>query len=98
MGSPIIASADGVVTIAIYSTEFAGNWVEVQHEDEDKKKWLTRYMHVSQLNVIRGQEVRQGDVIGAVGNSERSIDPHLHFEILFNGSKPADPLEYIFQN
>ena len=54
----------------------------------------TRYGHMSQLNVVPGQQVRKGDVIGFVGSTGRSTGPHLHYEIRINGSAidPASSL------
>lgn len=92
-GQPIIASADGKVLISVYSRT-AGNFVKMQHIDPDGNVWYTRYLHMSQLNVSEGDEVMQGDVIGAVGNTGRSTGPHLHFEMYY-GNQIVDPFSYI---
>jgi murein DD-endopeptidase MepM/ murein hydrolase activator NlpD len=45
----------------------------------------TRYGHMSGLNVMAGQHVRKGDVIGYVGSTGRSTGPHVHYEVRING-------------
>ncbi len=88
-GTPIIAPADGIVTMA-GKTKGYGNFVVINHENNI----VTRYGHLRDIFVKRGQMVRRGDVIGTVGNTGRSTGPHLHFEILVNG-KAVNPKDYI---
>ena len=52
---------------------------------EDEKGYQSRYAHCSSLSVTAGQEVKRGDVIGAVGNTGNSTGPHLHLEIMLDG-------------
>lgn len=77
-GTPIRASASGIVTFAAMGWNGAyGNVVFIKHPNGTE----TRYAHMSRLNTSTGAEVSQGDVIGYVGSTGRSTGPHLHFEI-----------------
>lgn len=78
-GDPVFASADGVVVIARTSGYNGGYglYVAIKHPNGTQ----TVYGHMSRVNVSVGQRVKQGEVIGAVGNTGRSTGPHLHFEI-----------------
>lgn len=94
MGKPIISAADGEVMQVNRSDNVAGNNVRIRHYDSEGNEWQTRYCHMSQISVAVGQQVSQGDVIGAVGSTGRSTGPHLHFEIKFEGQL-IDPYPYI---
>lgn len=92
-GQPIIASADGEVTQVVFSNGAAGYYVRIKHFDDDGNLWETRYLHMSRITARVGQYVRQGDVIGSVGNTGVGTGAHLHFEILFEG-QALDPMSY----
>ncbi len=79
VGTPIVASAGGTVVIAKSSGYNGGYglYVAIKHSNGTQ----TLYGHMSQVNVAVGQQVNQGEVIGAVGNTGRSTGPHVHFEI-----------------
>lgn len=94
MGKPIISAADGEVIQVNRSNNAAGHNVRIRHLDEEGNEWQSRYCHMSQISVLVGQQVSQGDVIGAVGNTGRSTGPHLHFELKFEGQL-LDPYRYI---
>lgn len=79
-GSPIIATSDGVVNTSGWSGGY-GLLVALDHG----AGLQTRYGHMSRLNVVGGQAVRKGDVIGYVGSTGMSTGPHLHYEIRVNG-------------
>ena len=79
-GTPVVVAADGVVLGAAYHNEF-GNLVEVDHGDG----LLSRYAHLSRMNVKVGQMLRRGELIGAVGSTGRSTGSHLHFEVRMFG-------------
>lgn len=81
VGTPIIASAAGVVSRSGWDSQY-GNVVEVSHAEGFK----TRYAHASQLLVRVGQTVKRGDVIAKVGNTGRSTGPHLHYEVIKAGA------------
>ncbi|WP_414579115.1 peptidoglycan DD-metalloendopeptidase family protein [Anabaena sp. CCY 9402-a] len=86
-GTPIVAAASGTVTFAGFGTSLNqlngyGNVVNIDHGGG----WLTRYAHLSKVNVVNGQTVSQGQKIGEVGNSGASRGNHLHWEVRKNGS------------
>lgn len=80
VGTPIVASAAGVVSVAEYHPEY-GNMVEIDHGNE----LATRYAHASRLLVSVGTVVKRGQRIALVGNTGRSTGPHLHFEVRYRG-------------
>jgi murein DD-endopeptidase MepM/ murein hydrolase activator NlpD len=86
MGTPIGASRGGVVRKVGNQPNGAGNYVEIDHGGG----WVTKYFHMSKINVTEGQKVKSGFEIGGVGNSGRSTGPHLHFEVWKDG-KAVDP-------
>jgi len=80
MGTPIVATADGIVEFAGYNKGGYGNLVVLSHNFGFK----TAYGHMQdRLNVKSGVFVKKGDVIGYLGNSGRSTGPHLHYEVKF---------------
>lgn len=88
-GTPIYATADGVVTFAGWQSGY-GRLVKIQHEFGIE----TRYAHQSKLLVKVGQRVSRGEQIGAMGNSGRSTGTHLHYEVRVNG-RAVNPMTYI---
>ena len=88
-GTPIHATADGVVTHAGWQSGY-GRLVKIQHEFGIE----TRYAHQSKLFVKVGQRVSRGQKIGAMGNTGRSTGTHLHYEVRVGG-KPVNPMIYI---
>jgi murein DD-endopeptidase MepM/ murein hydrolase activator NlpD len=87
-GTPVIAAGDGVVEVLGRKGGF-GNYVRLRHSNG----YGSAYAHLSKFakTLKSGDRVRQGDVIGYVGNTGRSTGSHLHFEILRHG-KQVDPL------
>jgi murein DD-endopeptidase MepM/ murein hydrolase activator NlpD len=79
-GTPIVAAASGVVTVAEYHAQY-GHMVEIDHGND----LLTRYAHASVLHVKVGDVVRRGHRIADVGSTGRSTGPHLHFEVRHRG-------------
>ena len=87
-GADILASKSGTVTKSRYNGGY-GYMVEIDHGDGTK----TRYAHCSKLIYKEGSYVTRGTVIAKVGNSGNSSGPHLHFEILVNGTQ-VNPENY----
>ncbi|MFM1869856.1 MAG: hypothetical protein RLY99_600 [Pseudomonadota bacterium] len=92
IGTPIIASAAGVVSRSGWDSQY-GNVIEINHTEGFK----TRYAHASQLLVRVGQTVNRGDVIAKVGNTGRSTAPHLHYEVIKAGAH-INPLNMFPKN
>jgi len=93
IGTPIYATADGkVVTVDVKFSGY-GKLVEIDHGFGYK----TRYAHMHDFAVRAGQQVRRGDLIGYVGNTGLSTAPHLHYEVLINGSQ-VDPVHYFYND
>ena len=88
-GTPIYATADGVVTHATWQSGY-GLMVKIRHEFGVE----TRYAHNSKIFVKKGQRVSRGDKIAAMGNTGRSTGTHLHYEIRVDG-KAINPMIYI---
>ena len=76
MGSPVMATADGIVNVAGWSGGY-GLLIQIDHGGAVE----TRYAHLSQLAVASGQSVKRGQIIGFVGSTGRSTGPHLHYEV-----------------
>ncbi len=90
-GTPIIATADGVVT----ESQFRGgngNYVKIKHN----RTYATQYLHMSKRAVKKGQRVRQGQVIGYVGSTGLATGPHVCYRFWENG-KQVDALRKNFR-
>jgi murein DD-endopeptidase MepM/ murein hydrolase activator NlpD len=88
-GTPVRASADGLVTAAGRMAGY-GAMIQLVHGFG----MSTRYGHLSRVMVTPGQRVRRGDVIGLVGSTGRSTGPHLHYEV-FRAGAQVDPRKYL---
>jgi murein DD-endopeptidase MepM/ murein hydrolase activator NlpD len=86
MGAPIVAAADGQVVRAGWAGGY-GRQVRIAHEGG----LTTSYSHMSRIVAGEGGLVRRGELIGYVGSSGLSTGPHLHYEVLRNGT-PVNPL------
>ena len=84
MGTPIMASGDGVVLKAAWCGG-GGNCVKIKHNSS----YSTVYAHMSKFanGIRKGKRVRQGQIIGYVGSTGKSTGPHLHYEVIHNGKK-----------
>ncbi len=90
MGNAIYASASGVVVYAGWNNYGYGLMVVIDHGDG----WQTLYAHMSQVNVVCGQAVFQGNVIGGVGSTGNSSGPHLHFEMQHDTFGRVNPYNF----
>ena len=88
-GTAVRASCGGTVVSAGWSGGYR-NCITIRHPDGKQ----TRYGHLSKILVSAGQKVDQGQKIALSGNTGRSTGPHVHFEIIVNGSQ-VNPLKYL---
>ena len=89
IGTPILATADGIVGRAQWVGGY-GKYVEVNHGGEIQ----TRYGHMSQILVEPNQRVTKGQVIGLMGSTGRSTGSHLHYEVRIAGNS-VNPMPFI---
>jgi murein DD-endopeptidase MepM/ murein hydrolase activator NlpD len=92
IGDPIKATADGEVVNATWKGGY-GICVVLDHGNG----YQTYFGHLSGTNVMQGQKVKAGDVIGFLGSTGRSTGPHLHYEIRKDGVD-INPLDYMYLN
>jgi len=88
-GNKIKSMAKGKVLRSEWNGGY-GKYVEIDHGNGFK----TKYAHLHNIYVKKGQYVEQGEAIGEVGSTGRSTGPHLHYEVLFNGAS-VDPMTFI---
>ncbi len=88
-GTPILATADGVVTFA-GKKGLLGNTIVIDHGHG----MVTRYGHINKMLKKRGEKVKRWETIALMGNTGRSTGPHLHYEVRLNGL-PVNPEKYI---
>ena len=91
-GAEVVSVATGIVTWAGEHMGY-GNLVEINHGNG----YLTRYGHNSKVLVKAGDTVQKGQVLALVGSTGHSTGPHVHFEVLRDGSQ-VDPMAFINQN
>ncbi|MCH1433822.1 MAG: M23 family metallopeptidase [Flavobacteriaceae bacterium] len=92
-GTPIYATGNGIVKRADNRSSGYGKHIRIDHGFG----YISLYAHLSKYNVRRGQRVKRGDIIGYVGNTGRSVGPHLHYEI-FKDKKKINPLNFYYGN
>ncbi len=91
-GTPVYSSGDGVVSFVNArgtGRRGYGKHIIIDHGFGYK----TKYAHLHEVDVVEGQRVRRGEIIGKVGNTGGSTGPHLHYEVLYMGS-PVNPINY----
>jgi len=88
-GSPVEATADGIVLVAEPDAGY-GREIVIDHGNG----FSTMYGHLSQIKVVVGQEVKRGQIIGAIGMTGKATGPHLHYEVRIHDA-PVDPTKYL---
>lgn len=89
-GTPIPSVGDGIVK-DVGHNNISGHWIEIQHNNGI----VTRYQHCNTMpKPLKGDKVKQGQIIAEVGKTGRVTGNHLHFEVKVNG-KQVDPMPYI---
>ena len=91
LGNPIFAADHGVVVYAGWNEYGYGEMIVIDHG----AGWQTLYAHLSQVNVVCGQEVYQGDTIGLMGSTGKSTGPHLHFEMRSDDYGRVNPWDFL---
>jgi murein DD-endopeptidase MepM/ murein hydrolase activator NlpD len=91
-GTPVKATAAGIVIEARYTTGGYGRLVVIDHGGG----YQTYYAHLSRIAVQMGQQIRRGETVGAVGSSGRTTAPHLHYEVR-TGGNPVNPYAFMKQ-
>jgi hypothetical protein len=93
VGTPIYATADGVVVRADPKYLSYGKYIKINHG----YGYQTAYGHLEGIGVKKNQKVVRGQIIGVVGNSGISTGPHLHYEVIHEG-KFVDPINHYFND
>lgn len=89
IGTPVKATADGIVRHANWNGGY-GRCVIIDHGNG----YQTWYAHLSKMDVMEGQEIRQGEIVGRVGSTGRSTGSHLHYEVRIH-STPVNPYRFM---
>jgi murein DD-endopeptidase MepM/ murein hydrolase activator NlpD len=90
LGTPIVATADGIVEYAGWNAGGYGNMVDINHGNG----LMTRYGHASQVVVTVGQYVKRGQLIAYMGSTGFSTGPHCHYEVHVSGQR-VNPISYL---
>ena len=90
VGTPIYATADGVVSASGWNNGGYGNLVKIDHG----RGIETRYGHLSVMAVSPGQQVKRGEMIGRMGSTGRSTGSHLHYEVRIDG-RAVNPIPFM---
>ncbi|MFN5369870.1 MAG: M23 family metallopeptidase [Bacteroidia bacterium] len=93
VGTEIYATGDGTIMRADADASGYGNHVRINHG----YGYMTLYGHMSKIMVRPGQRVKRGDVIGLVGNTGKSVGPHLHYEVHKNG-EAINPVNFYYND
>jgi murein DD-endopeptidase MepM/ murein hydrolase activator NlpD len=89
IGTPVYATGDGVVKWTRAASNGYGKEVVIDHGFG----YNTRYGHLHEILVHKGQKIKRGNIIGTIGDSGKSTGPHLHYEVLENG-RARNPKHY----
>ena len=90
VGTPIYATADGMVSESAYNNGGYGNLIKLDHG----RGVETRYGHLSAMLVAQGQRVTRGQLIGRMGSTGRSTGSHLHYEVRIEG-RAVNPIPFM---
>ena len=90
LGTPVYATADGIVDRSEWNDGGYGNLIEIDHGQGIQ----TRYGHLSQRIAQAGQMVHRGELIGLMGSTGRSTGSHLHYEVRVAG-QAIDPISFV---
>jgi murein DD-endopeptidase MepM/ murein hydrolase activator NlpD len=90
VGTPIYATADGTVARAGWNSGGYGNLIEIDHG----RGIVTRYGHLSKMDVNPGDRVTRGQMIGRMGSTGRSTGSHLHYEVRID-DRPVNPIPFM---
>ncbi|MBV6461231.1 MAG: hypothetical protein HJHJAOHD_01352 [Flavobacteriales bacterium] len=93
VGTPVYATGDGVIIPYAEGFSGYGNFIRINHG----YGYVTLYAHLSKIAVKASQKVKRGDVIGFVGNTGKSVGPHLHYEVRKNDN-PINPINFFFND
>lgn len=92
-GSPVYATGDGTVSLIKSSFTGYGKEVEIDHGFG----YTTKYAHLNEFLVKKGQKVKRGEIIAYSGNTGKSTAPHLHYEVQID-NKPVNPVHYFYKD
>ncbi|HEY8401444.1 MAG TPA: M23 family metallopeptidase [Cytophagaceae bacterium] len=92
-GTPVYATGDGIVKKVNTNLGGYGKEIEIDHGFG----YVTKYAHLDQFKVRVGQKVKRGEMIGYTGNTGSSTAPHLHYEVIYNGTK-VNPVHYFYND
>ena len=92
-GTPVYATGNGIIKRADNRAAGFGKHIRIDHGFG----YVSIYAHLDKYNVKRGQKVKRGEIIGFVGNTGRSVAPHLHYEIVKDGKK-INPINFYYGN
>lgn len=90
IGTPVLSTANGLISKVVFNDSGYGNFIEVTHA----QGVITKYAHLDQILVSKDDKVAKGSLIATVGNTGRSTGPHLHFEVIVD-HLPVDPMSII---
>lgn len=93
IGTPVYATADGIVSRVDVKFTGYGKMVQIEHGFG----YSTRYAHLNGFAVKKGAHVNRGDLIGYVGNTGLTTAPNLHYEVLIK-NRQVDPVHYFFND
>jgi murein DD-endopeptidase MepM/ murein hydrolase activator NlpD len=90
VGTPIYATAEGIVSEAAWNSGGYGRLIKIDHG----RGIETRYGHLSVIGVAPGQRVTRGQIIGRMGSTGRSTGSHLHYEVRIDG-RAVNPIPFM---